>query len=192
VWAASAVIDQIHANPIFGVLHRDLVTFHTIHPNAVFSPVNGLSIEAFDVPGKVPLYREGHGAPEVSRNGQTLGLHVRHNGHTLSYVPGCGAIDEILLDDLEGTDTLLFDGTLWTNDEMLTTNTGVKTGRRMGHVPVSGDDGSMAGLASLRAKKKIFIHLNNTNPLLVDGSPEAGIAKTNGWSVAFDGMEIGT
>jgi pyrroloquinoline quinone biosynthesis protein B len=62
----------------------------------------------------------------------------------------------------------------------------------MGHVPVSGDDGSMAGLAALPAKQRIFIHLNNTNPLLVDGCQEAVIAKANGWRVAFDGMEIVT
>jgi pyrroloquinoline quinone biosynthesis protein B len=105
-------------------------------------------------------------------------------------VPGCGDIDGQLLEDLRDTDTLLFDGTLWTDDEMIRTQTGVKTGRRMGHVPVSGEDGSMAQLRSLQAKQKIFVHLNNTNPLLIENSPEQMAARNQGWIIANDGMEI--
>jgi pyrroloquinoline quinone biosynthesis protein B len=190
IWASAAVIEQINANPIFGVLNRTLVSFHTIKPNVSFSPVTGLDMTAFDVPGKVPLYREETGTPEVSRNGNTIGMHVRHQGRTLSYVPGCGNIDEKLLADLRDTDTLLFDGTLWTDDEMIRTQTGIKTGRRMGHVPVTGDDGSMAQLHPLKAKQKIFVHLNNTNPLLIENSPEQIAAREKGWIVAHDGMEI--
>jgi pyrroloquinoline quinone biosynthesis protein B len=190
IWAPAPVIDQINANPIFGVLNRALVSFQTIEPNVSFSPVAGLEMTAFDVPGKVPLYREGQGTPEVSRNGNTIGMHARHNGRTLSYVPGCGDIDRQLLEDLRDTDTLLFDGTLWTDDEMIRTQTGMKTGRRMGHVPVSGDDGSMAQLRSLQANQKVFVHLNNTNPLLVDNSSEQIAAREQGWIVAHDGMEI--
>jgi pyrroloquinoline quinone biosynthesis protein B len=190
VWASAAVIKQINANPIFGVLNRTLVSFHTIKPNVSFSPVTGLDMTAFDVPGKIPLYREETGTPEVSRNGNTIGMHVRHDERTLSYVPGCGDIDGQLLEDLRDTDTLLFDGTLWTDDEMIRTQTGVKTGRRMGHVPVSGEDGSMAQLRSLQAKQKIFVHLNNTNPLLIENSPEQMAARNQGWIIANDGMEI--
>jgi pyrroloquinoline quinone biosynthesis protein B len=190
IWAAATVIDQIKANPLFGVLNRELVSFRTIEPNVVFSPVSDLVMQAFDVPGKVPLYREGEGTPEVSRNGNTIGMHIRHDGRTLSYVPGCGAVDDLLLTELQDTDTLLFDGTLWTDDEMIVTKTGMKTGRRMGHVPVSGDDGSMAQLKSLSARQRIFVHLNNTNPLLIEGSPAQIAALEKGWGVAHDGMEI--
>ena len=189
IWANEAVLAQLEANPIFGVLDRRLVTFRVISPRAAFAPVDGLVMEAFDVPGKVPLYREGEGTPEVTRSGNTVGMHLRGGDGVLSYVPGCGAIDQQLLDELKETVTLLFDGTLWTDDEMIATRTGSKTGRRMGHVPVSGDDGSMAKLASLRARK-IFVHLNNTNPLLIDGSPERRAAETAGWVVAHDGMAV--
>jgi pyrroloquinoline quinone biosynthesis protein B len=190
IWAVAAVMDQINANPIFGVLNRELVTFRTLEPDVAFSPISGLVMQAFDVPGKVPLYREGEGTPEVSRNGNTIGMHMRHEGRTLSYVPGCGTIDDQLLAELRHTDTLLFDGTLWTDDEMIVTRTGVKSGRRMGHVPVSGDDGSMAKLKPLAARQRIFVHLNNTNPLLIDGSPEQIAARRKGWVVAHDGLEI--
>jgi pyrroloquinoline quinone biosynthesis protein B len=162
IWASAAVIDQINANPIFGVLNRNVVILRTIEPKVSFSPVAGLDMTAFDVPGKIPLYREEQETPDVSRNGNTVGMHVRHNGRTLSYVPGCGLIDAQLLADLHDTNALLFDGTLWTDDEMLRTQTGMKTGRRMGHVPVSGADGSMAQLQSLGISQKFFVHLNNT------------------------------
>jgi pyrroloquinoline quinone biosynthesis protein B len=190
IWAAAAVTDQINTNPIFGVLNPELVSFKTIEPNVSFSPIPQLVIEAFDVPGKVPLYREDKGTPEVSRNGNTIGLHLSHHGRTLSYVPGCADIDDQLLHDLRDTHTLLFDGTLWADDEMISTRTGVKTGRRMGHVPVSGEEGSMAKLRTLKAKQKIFVHLNNTNPLLIENSSEQLAAGEKGWVVGHDGMEI--
>ena len=189
IWSSEAVLAQIEANPIFGVLDRRHVEFRAVSPMAAFSPLDGLVMEAFDVPGKVPLYREGEGTPEVTRNGNTVGMHLRHGYRVLSYVPGCGAVDGQLLADLKDTDTLLFDGTLWADDEMIASRTGSKTGRRMGHVPVSGEDGSMAALASLRARK-IFVHLNNTNPLLIDGSPERRAAEAAGWTVAHDGMAV--
>lgn len=190
IWAAAKVIDQINANPIFGVLNRDVVKFRILEPIVAFSPTHGLVMQAFNVPGKIPLYREATGKPEVSRNGNTIGMHMRHDGYCLSYVPGCGDIDAQLLRDLRDTDALLFDGTLWSDDEMIRTQTGMKTGRRMGHVPVSGADGSMSGLKSLVATRRYFVHLNNTNPLLIENSPEQLSARQLGWVVSHDGMEI--
>jgi pyrroloquinoline quinone biosynthesis protein B len=84
---------------------------------------------------------------------------------------------------------VLFDGTLFTDDEMIRAGAGAKTGRRMGHIPIDGNDGSLAALAGLPARR-IFMHINNTNPILVDGSPERVRVEAAGWQVAFDGMEI--
>jgi pyrroloquinoline quinone biosynthesis protein B len=190
VWASERVLHQINSNPVFAVLNRDLVSFKVIPWGRRFSPAAGLEIMAFEVPGKVPLYREGEAGHEVSRDGNTVGLHVRSEGRMLSYVPGCGDIDDKLMDDLAATDTLLFDGTLYTDDEMIQSGTGSKTGRRMGHVPVSGPDGSIARLASLPAKARYFVHMNNTNPMLIVGSPERKAAEAKGWIVPLDGMEI--
>jgi pyrroloquinoline quinone biosynthesis protein B len=190
VWASAEVLAQINANPVFAVLNRNFVAFKTIEPNVVFHPAPGLAIEAFKVPGKVPLYRESEGNHSLDRSGNTLGLHVSHGSRILSYVPGCADIDAQLLSDLQGTDTLLFDGTLWTDDEMITSGTGQKTGRRMGHSPVSGDDGSIAKLKLLTATQRLFVHMNNTNPLLIAGSPERSDAESLGWKVSHDGMEI--
>jgi pyrroloquinoline quinone biosynthesis protein B len=188
VWAGTKVLHQINANPLFNALNRDIVTFKTI--TSQFEPLPGLTVSTFDVPGKVPLYREAELGHAVSRAGDTAGLHIEANGKRVSYVPGCGEIDAGLKSDLSTTDLLLFDGTLWTDDEMITSGTGVKTGKRMGHVPVSGADGSMALLSDLAARQRAFIHLNNTNPLLIDGSPERLDAEAKGWIVGDDGMEF--
>jgi pyrroloquinoline quinone biosynthesis protein B len=188
VWASAKVIEQINANPIFNALNRDIVKFKIMPTD--FDPLAGLRVTVFDVPGKVPLYREAEWGHAVSRSGDTLGLHIQCGKKRVSYVPGCGAIDERLKSDLSETDLLLFDGTLWTDDEMITSGTGQKTGRRMGHVPVSGVDGSMALLAELQVKQRYFIHMNNTNPLLIEGSPQRKNAEAQGWQVSDDGMEM--
>ena len=190
IWASGSVLKQIEENPVFAVLNPQHVSFKTINTGETFSPVAGLHVDTFTVPGKVPLYREQPGQHAIERSGTTVGLHLRHGQGTMSYVPGCAEIDAQLLDDLQQTDTLFFDGTLWTDDEMITSRTGVKTGRRMGHVPVSGIDGSIEKLRSLTARQRIFVHLNNTNPLLIDGSPEQQLAMKKGWHVAHDGLEV--
>jgi pyrroloquinoline quinone biosynthesis protein B len=90
---------------------------------------------------------------------------------------------------LSRADVVMFDGTLFTDDEMIRTGTGQKAGRRMGHMPVDGPDGSLASLEGLSARK-IFVHINNTNPMLIDGSPQRRRVEAAGWEVAEDGMEI--
>jgi pyrroloquinoline quinone biosynthesis protein B len=85
---------------------------------------------------------------------------------------------------------VLFDGTLWTDDEMIRAGLGSKTGLRMGHMSVSGPDGTMAAFADLDVRRKVLIHLNNSNPLLLDDSAERALAAAQGWEVAWDGMEF--
>ncbi|MFN0194168.1 MAG: pyrroloquinoline quinone biosynthesis protein PqqB [Aestuariivirga sp.] len=190
VWASAKVLDQIDANPIFAALNRDIVVFKTMETGKSFEATPKLRITAFEVPGKVPLYREAEQGFAVSRNGDTLGLHIETDGKRACYVPGCGEIDERLKSDLKGAELLLFDGTLWKDDEMITSGTGTKTGKRMGHVPVSGADGSMAQLQSIDVPRRYFIHMNNTNPLLIDDSPERREAEAAGWLVSDDCQEI--
>jgi pyrroloquinoline quinone biosynthesis protein B len=86
-------------------------------------------------------------------------------------------------------DLVLFDATLFTDDEMILSGTGIKTGRRMGHMPIDGAGGSLQALADLRARR-VYIHINNTNPILVEGSPQRQRVEHAGWEVAYDGMEI--
>ena len=91
---------------------------------------------------------------------------------------------------LRGADIVFFDGTLWTDDEMLRAGVGQKTGQRMGHMSVSGADGTISALSDLEIGQKILIHINNSNPVLLADSPERAAAHAAGWDVAFDGMRI--
>ena len=85
---------------------------------------------------------------------------------------------------------MFFDGTLWEDEEMIRAGVGAKTGRRMGHMPVSGAEGSMAAFAGLGVGRKVYVHMNNTNPLWRPGSPERAEAEAAGWEIGYDGMEV--
>jgi pyrroloquinoline quinone biosynthesis protein B len=104
-------------------------------------------------------------------------------------VPGAAAMTAGLERRLADADVTFFDGTLFTDDEMIESGTGTKTGRRMGHMPIDGADGSLAALADLKGRR-IYIHINNTNPILVAGSPQRRRVEAAGWEVAADGMVI--
>ena len=91
---------------------------------------------------------------------------------------------------IRGVDLIFFDGTLWVDDEMIREGVGVKTGKRMGHMSVSGGDGTIAALKNLDIERKIFIHINTTNPILLEDSAERRAVTAAGWEVAYDGMEI--
>jgi pyrroloquinoline quinone biosynthesis protein B len=108
----------------------------------------------------------------------------------VGFVPGCARLTGALAERLDGADVLFFDGTLWTDDEMIRSRTGIKTGARMGHISVSGPEGSLAALRALSLGRRIYLHVNNTNPMLLEDSPERARVTAAGWEVAYDGMEI--
>jgi pyrroloquinoline quinone biosynthesis protein B len=176
-------------NPMFGALAEDVVTRSAVKPNAPFELPGKLSAELFMVPGKVPLYLEKGAVQTSIESGVNVGVEIKAGGATLLFVPGAAAIIPTLRERLARADIILFDGTLFTDDEMIVSGTGAKTGRRMGHMPIDGAGGSLAALADLSARR-IYIHINNTNPILVAGSPERQRVEAAGWRVAEDGMEI--
>ena len=154
----------------------------------------GMEIEPFAVPGKVALYLEDPtaGANFGTHEEDTVGLHVRlrDGGSHFFYVPGCAAMTPELARRLGGAPLVLFDGTLWRDDEMIDAGVGIKTGKRMGHMSMSGADGSIAAFEGLRVGRKIFVHINNTNPTLLEDSDQRRAAEAAGWEIGFDGMEI--
>ena len=182
-------LTAVAANPMFDALAPDVVTRDVVEPGKPFQPAPGLTAELFTVPGKVPLYLE-RGEPEVGgESGTTVGIEIAAGGARLAFVPGAATMTPALHARLKRADAVLFDGTLFTDDEMIRTGTGAKTGRRMGHMPIDGDGGSLAALAGLDGRR-IYIHINNTNPIHVAGSPERRKVEDAGWEVAADGMEI--
>jgi len=189
LYGTSECLAAVAANPMFDALALDVVTRHAVAPGAPFQPLPGLTAELFTVPGKVPLYLE-RGEPDVGEEtGTTVGIEIAAGDARLTFVPGAAATTPALHARLERADAVLFDGTLFTDDEMIRTGTGAKTGRRMGHMPIDGDGGSLAALADLKGRR-IYIHINNTNPIHVAGSPERRKVEGAGWEVAADGMEI--
>jgi pyrroloquinoline quinone biosynthesis protein B len=149
----------------------------------------GISVELLAVPGKAPLFLETDDPAIGIESGETAGVMIRVGATTLAYVPGCAELTPALLGELREADVLLFDGTLFTDDEMIAAGVGSKTGRRMGHIPISGRHGSLEALGTLKARK-VYVHVNNTNPILVEGSPERKVVESKGIEIAHDGMEI--
>jgi pyrroloquinoline quinone biosynthesis protein B len=179
----------VAANPMFSALADDVVTRQRVAIGEAFPLPGGLAAEFFAVPGKVPLYLEGDN-PELAREGEAnVGVAVAAGGRRLLFVPGAAKLTPALAERFATADVVLFDGTLFTDDEMVTTGTGTKTGRRMGHMPIDGEAGSLAALAGLAARR-IYIHINNTNPILVEGSPECRKVLAAGWEIAEDGLRI--
>ena len=198
IYAPSRVLEIIAANPIFDVLARDCVRRIALPLGqrmelAGVSVTSGLAVEAFAVPGKVPLYLEAAGQdPGLSEEGDAVGLEVIEIATEKSFffIPGCAAMTEALRARLAGSALVFFDGTLWRDDEMIRLGVGSKTGRRMGHMSMSGDDGAIAAFRDLGVRRRIFIHINNSNPALLDDSPERHHANAEGWEIAHDGMEV--
>lgn len=181
-----AVLDD---NPIFRALNPDHVERRAIGLDRAFE-VLGIEVTAYAVPGKVPLYAEGSDAPGVAEDGEALGVALSAGGGTLHYIPGCAMMTDALRARLAGAECVMFDGTLFTDDEMIRLGAGPKTGRRMGHMPMTGPGSTLEAFAAIPVARRIFVHVNNTNPALLADSPERAHLAAAGWEVAEDGMEI--
>lgn len=189
VFSTGSVGEIIAENPVFGVLDPDVVTRRRVEIEEAFFPLPDLEARLFAVPGKVPLFLEDD-EPDLNVEGEnTVGIELRAGSKRVYYVPGCGAINAGLGARLRDADALFFDGTLFTDREMIATGTGRKTGRRMGHMPIAGEGGSLDALDGLNIRRKVYIHINNTNPIWRAG-PERAAVESRGFEVGCDGMEV--
>lgn len=190
LFATAGIHEVLAANPIFGALNESVVTRETVALDVPFDLAPGLVAELFAVPGKVPLYMEGETVETAMIGEQTVGVHLSGGGAEAFYIPGCATLSDDLRARLDGAPLVFFDGTLWRDDEMLRAGLGRKTGKRMGHMSMSGPDGSIAAFAGLDVGRKVYVHMNNTNPVLNPESPERAEAEAAGWIIGRDGMEI--
>ena len=186
--ATAATHAALRANAIFNVLADDVVERRTIALDVPFSPLAGLEVVAFPLPGKVALWLEGEEVDGESDS--TIGLELRANGRRIIYAPGCSRITDALIERIEGADAMFFDGTTFTDEEMIAHRLSSKTARRMGHIAMSGPGGALERFAKTHIGRKIFVHINNSNPTLIAGSPERRMVEDAGWTLAFDGEEI--
>ncbi len=150
----------------------------------------GFELTLFPVPGKAPLYLEADEPVTDSEAGETSGLTVAGLDALLVYIPGCAVLSDAVREQAGRADIVLFDGTLFDDEEMRRAGLGEKTGRRMGHMPMTGPGGSLDWLAALPASRKIYTHINNSNPVLIEGSRERRLVESAGVEIAHDGLEI--
>ncbi len=188
--ATPAIQAVLAGNPMLDALDPALVVREDVALEEEFALLPGVTARLIAVPGKVPLYLEGETVETDMVGEQTVAVELRHEGARVLYVPGCATLPEALTARLAGADALLLDGTLWSDDEMIRAGLGHKTGRRMGHMPVGGPDGSIAALAEVPLGRRIFVHMNNSNPLVDPASPESAEARAAGWEVAHDGLRL--
>jgi pyrroloquinoline quinone biosynthesis protein B len=191
IFGTQATLGAIGANRMFDVVDRAVAPRRVVRLGETFEPLPGLRLELFAVPGKVPLWLE-EGKIRTDELGEgTVCVAAEAAGARVVYAPGCAHVTEDLDARVADADVLFFDGTLFADDEMIVNGLGDKTGRRMGHMPVAGPGGTLEAFARHKHARRILIHINNSNPILIEGSAQEAKVKAAGWEVAFDGMEIG-
>ena len=199
VYGTRRVLDIIKSNSVFQVLAQPLVPRIALpldQPVALTGAGTelGLTVEAFAVPGKVALYLEDASAGKDlgTQEGDTIGLKVTDTAAKTSffYIPGCATIDERLAERLKGASVVFFDGTLFTDAEMIEQGLLNKTGARMGHISMSGPAGSIAAFSKLGVGRLIYVHINNSNPALDENSAARKSIEGAGWEVGNDGLEV--
>jgi pyrroloquinoline quinone biosynthesis protein B len=180
------VLAALAENPIFAALDPSAVRREAVSFDQSFSLPGGIEGRLFAAPGKVPLYLENAAAGKPEEF--TAGIELKKDGRTIVFVPGADSVTPAMQRLAAEADLIFFDGTLFTDDEMIRAGTGTKTGHRMGHAPIAGDSGSLNAFQP--GARRVYLHINNTNPILIEGSTEHRIVREAGWDVAYDGMEF--
>jgi pyrroloquinoline quinone biosynthesis protein B len=167
------------------------VEWRPVVPDADVPLGDGLSYRAFDVP-TTKRARFGSGDAAGNGKGRVVGYRVsdERSGRALLYLPGVQRLTSQVREQLDGCACLLVDGTCWRDDELIRLGMAGKTASAMGHLPIDGPDGSLEQLSALPIERKIYIHINNTNPILLEDSPERRAVERRGMEVAVDGLEL--
>jgi pyrroloquinoline quinone biosynthesis protein B len=199
IYAHARVLAILKANSIFNVLNEKNVRRQPIDVDATFEPAlpdgspSGIEVLPFAVPGKGAWYLEGKAHPAGDDGvGDTLGLRIgdKASGRFFYFLAACAHVTDDLKSRLAGASAVFFDGTVWRDDELIVAGLGNKTGQGMGHIAMSGESGAIAALADLDIAGKMFLHINNSNPVLLRDSAERKIAERAGWQIPADGTEI--
>jgi pyrroloquinoline quinone biosynthesis protein B len=199
IYAHQRVLSILATNSIFNVLSEKNVTRQPIEVDKAFEPAlpdgspSGIEVLAFAVPGKGAWYLEGKAHPAgTSGVGDTLGLRIadKSTGKHFYFLAACAHVSDDLKSRIQGASAIFFDGTVWRDDELIAAGLGNKTGQGMGHIAMSGKSGAIESLAGLDIDRKMFLHINNSNPVLLRDSAERKAAERAGWQIPADGTEI--
>ncbi|VIO78731.1 pyrroloquinoline quinone biosynthesis protein PqqB [Bradyrhizobium ivorense] len=199
IYAHERVLAILRANSVFNVLNEKNVKRQPIAVDQAFEPAlpdgtpSGLEVLPFEVPGKGAWYLEGTAHP-AGRDGvgDTLGLRIadKASGKYFYFLAACARVTDDLKARIKGAPLVFFDGTVWRDDELAAAGLGNKTGQSMGHIAMSGEHGAIQSLAGLDIGRKVFLHINNSNPALLGTSAERKAAEQAGWQIPSDGTEI--
>ena len=199
IYGHERVLAILKSNSIFNVLNEKNVKRQPIAVDQAFEPTlpdgspSGIEVLPFEVPGKRAWYLEGKAHPAGGNGvGDTLGLRIadKASGKYFYFLAACARVTDDLKSRLAGAPLIFFDGTVWRDDELVVAGLGNKTGQGMGHIAMSGDHGAIESLSSLDIGQKVFLHINNSNPALLQGSAERKAAEHAGWQIPADGTEI--
>ncbi|MCF8479816.1 MAG: pyrroloquinoline quinone biosynthesis protein PqqB [Rhodospirillum sp.] len=190
LFVTPAIAEIIATNAVFKVLNPEKVTLVPVSLEQPFALLPGLQARLFAVPGKVPLWAESGVVVTDMEGEQTVGVELWGGESRAFYIPGCAKMTRELATRLKGAPLVFFDGTAWADDEMARTGVGEKTSARMGHMTMGGEDGSIAAFRDLEVARRIYLHINNTNPVLDPASPERREAERAGWEIGRDGQEV--
>jgi pyrroloquinoline quinone biosynthesis protein B len=199
IYAHPRVLSILKTNSIFNVLSEKNVRRQQIEMDEAFEPAlpdgspSGIEVLPFAVAGKGAWYLEGQAHPAgETGDGDTLGLRIldKASGKYFYFLAACANVTDDLKSRLNGASAIFFDGTVWRDDELIVAGLGNKTGQGMGHIAMSGANGAIESLAGLDIDRKMFLHINNSNPVLLRDSAERATAERAGWQIPADGTEI--
>jgi len=199
IYAHAKVLAILGDNSIFNVLSEKNVRRQPIEIDRTFEPAlpdgspSGIEVLPFAVAGKGAWYLEGKAHPAGNDGaGDALGLRIgdKATGKYFYFLAACASVTDDLKSRLAGAPLIFFDGTVWRDDELIVAGLGSKTGQGMGHIAMSGDNGAIEALSGLDIGRKVFLHINNSNPALLHDSAERRQAERAGWQIPADGTEI--
>jgi pyrroloquinoline quinone biosynthesis protein B len=193
IYATHSVTNILQKNSFFQMLDRlpGQSRWTTIEPGVCFHAGENLVCTPIALGGSLPAYVREEERAALDLAEATIGIILEEpNGARIAYLPALSSISPSLKEVLSTCSAILVDGTFWSDDELQSIQPGTPLARSMGHLPISGQDGSLATLRDLEGVRRIYTHINNTNPILNEQSSECRAVQDAGWEVAWDGLEI--
>jgi pyrroloquinoline quinone biosynthesis protein B len=192
VYTTGLIRSTLEANSFFRMLERvpNQLTWVEIHPGKAFALGESVTCTPIPLAGSLPYYARTQQAGAEAPGGAAFGLLLELNGRRLAYTPSLPEITEEIRNVYDSCEVILVDGTFWSDAELTRTHAGTPLARSIGHVPMSGEDGTIALLADVTARQKIFIHINNTNPVLDTRGAEYKSVSDAGWQIGHDGWQL--
>lgn len=193
IYATASVLSVLESNPFFSMLRRvpGQQRTHVLRHGTTIEPIPGVKITPIELPGSFPMHISAETRETLNLREMTLGtVFESSHGQRAAYFPALPSLTPELLDLIATCNVLLVDGTLWSEDELQQLQPGTPSATDMGHMPIGSATGSLAALAHLSHVRRIYTHINNSNPVLAEGSVQHAAVLDAGFEIGYDGMDI--